>query len=66
MAAQGGFAEKRWYIGGYDINEEGLRALERELGEENCIAIPPVLAVSVKRLLRHIVQGAYLVAGRVA
>ena len=31
------FAEKGWYIGGYDINEEGLRALERELGEESCI-----------------------------
>lgn len=31
------FAEKGWFIGGYDINEEGLKELKKELGDENCI-----------------------------
>lgn len=31
------FAEKGWFIGGYDINENGLKELLTELGDENCI-----------------------------
>lgn len=31
------FAEKGWFVGGYDVNEAGLKALEGELGAGNCI-----------------------------
>lgn len=31
------FVEKGWFAGGFDVNEEGLRALEAELGADNCI-----------------------------
>ncbi|MEE8556985.1 MAG: SDR family oxidoreductase [Myxococcota bacterium] len=31
------FAEKGWFVGGYDVNEEGLKKLEGELGLERCI-----------------------------
>lgn len=31
------FAGKGWFVGGYDVNGEGLAALEKELGAENCI-----------------------------
>ncbi|MGE0046454.1 MAG: SDR family oxidoreductase [Hyphomonadaceae bacterium] len=31
------FREKGWFIGGYDVNAEGLQSLEQELGSENCI-----------------------------
>jgi NAD(P)-dependent dehydrogenase (short-subunit alcohol dehydrogenase family) len=32
------FAENGWFIGIYDVNEEGLNALALELGPENCVA----------------------------
>src|SRR3989338_5024316 len=31
------FAEKGWYVGGVDVNKDGLRALEQELGWDNCM-----------------------------
>lgn len=31
------FAGKGWFVGGYDVNEAGLKALENEIGAENCI-----------------------------
>src|SRR5277367_4819906 len=31
------FRQKGWFIGAYDVNLEGLRALEKELGAENCV-----------------------------
>ncbi len=31
------FHSKGWFVGGYDVNGEGLAALEKELGAENCI-----------------------------
>ncbi|MDP3852122.1 SDR family oxidoreductase [Phenylobacterium sp.] len=31
------FAEEGWFVGGYDVNEAGLKALEDELGAGNCI-----------------------------
>src|SRR3990167_690482 len=31
------FREKGWFVGGYDVNAQGLKALEAELGEENCL-----------------------------
>ena len=31
------FAGKGWFVGGYDVNEAGLKALEAELGDDNCI-----------------------------
>jgi NADP-dependent 3-hydroxy acid dehydrogenase YdfG len=30
------FAKKGWYVGIFDVNEEGLRSLQSEIGEENC------------------------------
>ena len=31
------FSGKGWFVGGYDVNEPGLAALEAELGADNCI-----------------------------
>ncbi|PKQ03486.1 MAG: short-chain dehydrogenase [Alphaproteobacteria bacterium HGW-Alphaproteobacteria-11] len=31
------FHGKGWFVGGYDVNEAGLKALEKEIGAENCI-----------------------------
>lgn len=31
------FAREGWFIGGVDVNEAGLAALEQELGRENCL-----------------------------
>jgi len=31
------FAAKGWFIGAYDVNEEGLRSLGEELGADNCL-----------------------------
>ena len=31
------FSKGGWFVGGYDVNAEGLKALESELGSENCI-----------------------------
>ncbi|MGK2741435.1 SDR family oxidoreductase [Tepidicaulis sp. LMO-SS28] len=31
------FAKGGWFIGGYDVNEEGLAALEKEIGADNCV-----------------------------
>lgn len=41
------FAENGWFIGGYDVNEEGLQELRNELGETNCITA--VLDVSDRK-----------------
>ena len=30
------FHEKGWYVGAYDVNVDGLRTLEQELGSDNC------------------------------
>ena len=30
------FAEKGWFVGGFDVNETGLKALEDEIGERDC------------------------------
>lgn len=30
------FHEKGWFVGAYDVNEDGLRTLEQELGSDNC------------------------------
>jgi NAD(P)-dependent dehydrogenase (short-subunit alcohol dehydrogenase family) len=31
------FSEKGWFVGGYDVNEDGLKTLEQELGAESCV-----------------------------
>lgn len=31
------FSKGGWFVGGYDVNNEGLAALEQELGSDNCI-----------------------------
>ncbi len=31
------FAQKGWFIGGYDVNEEGLKSLKDELGPDRCL-----------------------------
>ncbi len=31
------FAKGGWFVGGYDVNKEGLAALEQELGSDNCV-----------------------------
>lgn len=31
------FAKEDWYVGGVDVNAAGLRALEQELGWDNCL-----------------------------
>ncbi len=31
------FAQGGWFVGGYDVNQEGLAALEQELGADNCV-----------------------------
>lgn len=31
------FAAKGWFVGAYDINTEGLKTLEQELGSDNCL-----------------------------
>jgi NAD(P)-dependent dehydrogenase (short-subunit alcohol dehydrogenase family) len=31
------FARKGWFVGGYDVNDEGLASLEAELGADNCL-----------------------------
>lgn len=31
------FSQGGWFVGGYDVNTDGLAALEKELGPENCI-----------------------------
>lgn len=31
------FAEKGWFVGAYDVNTEGLKDLQAELGAENCL-----------------------------
>src|SRR6056297_1963320 len=30
------FAENGWYVGAFDVNEEGLKTLEAEIGQANC------------------------------
>ncbi len=30
------FAKKGWFVGIYDVNEQGLEALASEIGAENC------------------------------
>ncbi len=30
------FAAKGWYVGGYDVNADGLKTLEQEIGFDNC------------------------------
>lgn len=37
LAAARLFASKGWFVGGFDVNEDGLNALAAELGQENCI-----------------------------
>src|SRR5271163_1851348 len=31
------FAEKGWFVGAYDVNTDGLKTLEQEIGSDNCI-----------------------------
>jgi NADP-dependent 3-hydroxy acid dehydrogenase YdfG len=31
------FGGKSWFVGGYDVNSDGLKSLEAELGADNCI-----------------------------
>jgi NAD(P)-dependent dehydrogenase (short-subunit alcohol dehydrogenase family) len=31
------FRDKGWFVGAYDVNADGLRALETELGADNCV-----------------------------
>src|ERR1700752_1683450 len=30
------FAGKGWYVGGYDVNTDGLKTLEQKIGFDNC------------------------------
>ena len=34
------FADKGWFVGGYDVNRDGLQALKDELGADNCLVRP--------------------------
>lgn len=31
------FAGKGWFVGAFDVNEDGLKTLEQELGRDNCL-----------------------------
>jgi len=31
------FAGKGWFVGAYDVNSEGLKTLEQEIGADNCV-----------------------------
>jgi NAD(P)-dependent dehydrogenase (short-subunit alcohol dehydrogenase family) len=31
------FAKKGWFVGAYDVNKNGLKSLQEELGKENCL-----------------------------
>ena len=31
------FAEKGWFVGGFDVNAQGLQSLAQELGNDNCV-----------------------------
>jgi NAD(P)-dependent dehydrogenase (short-subunit alcohol dehydrogenase family) len=31
------FGERGWFVGGYDVDEDGLKTLEQELGAGNCL-----------------------------
>ena len=31
------FADRGWFVGGYDLNEEGLASLRAELGDNHCV-----------------------------
>jgi NAD(P)-dependent dehydrogenase (short-subunit alcohol dehydrogenase family) len=31
------FAKKGWFVGGYDVSKDGLKALQDELGKDNCL-----------------------------
>ena len=31
------FANKGWFVGAYDVNTDGLKTLEQELGSDNCV-----------------------------
>jgi NAD(P)-dependent dehydrogenase (short-subunit alcohol dehydrogenase family) len=31
------FSRKGWFVGAFDVNEEGLKTLEQELGSDNCL-----------------------------
>ena len=32
------FAGKGWFVGAFDVNQDGLKTLEQELGTDNCLA----------------------------
>lgn len=31
------FADKGWFVGAYDVNTDGLKTLEQEIGSDNCV-----------------------------
>ena len=35
------FAQNGWFVGGYDRNTDGLKALEAEIGAANCVTERP-------------------------
>ena len=37
LAAAKLFSSRGWFVGGFDVNEEGLNALQAELGQDKCI-----------------------------
>jgi NADP-dependent 3-hydroxy acid dehydrogenase YdfG len=48
------FAERGWYVGATDINEERLRSLSDKLGADNCFA--HVLDVSDKAAYEQVLE----------
>ena len=48
------FASRGWFVGIYDVNEEGLEALASEIGADNCHASP--LDVSDRDAYRSVLE----------
>jgi len=49
------FWQKGWFVGAYDVNAERLRALEAELGADNCVVqrVCGELLILGKSVIRH-------------
>lgn len=48
------FAEKGWYVGAVDVNEEGLSSLSNEIGADNCFT--HVLEVSDRAAFEQVLE----------
>lgn len=48
------FAKKEWYVGIFDVNEQGIKELEAEIGADNCFAA--VLDVTVPEQVKDVME----------